>query len=110
MTRTYWREIYDFGDDDYGNIIVTSSSVKIYSFSIYPGDNSIMTISRDGITKTVKIEDCSENVYKLERGRIKAHNGAKGLFEFLDDCLFEDFATCLAYQILDHAIDKMEEA
>lgn len=110
MTRTYRREVYDFGEDDYGSIIVTSSSVKVYSFTIYPGNNGIMTVSRDGITKTVKIEDCPENVYKLEKGRIKAHNGAKGLFEFLDDWLFEDFATCLAYQILDHAIDKMEEA
>ena len=109
MTRTYEREEYCFGKDDSGQMIVESSCVKVYSFTIYPGDNCIMTVSRDGITKTVKIEDCHENVYKLEKGKIKAHNGAKGLFEFIDDCLFEDFATCLAYQILDHAIDKMEE-
>ena len=87
-----------------------SEYTHTYTIAIYPHNNDIITITRDGKYKTVKVVECSDFVYKLQKTQIKAIGGATGLFEFIDEHLSEKFAECWAYQIMDHAIDVMKEA
>lgn len=70
-----------------------------------------MTVTKNGISKTISIEDCGgEYVYKLMKSRIKARGGASGLFEFIDRALYERFMECHAWRILDYIIDEMKPA
>ena len=46
-------------------------------------------------------------MYKLMKTRIKANNGAKGLFEFIDKALFEKFMDSHAWRILNYIMDEM---
>lgn len=95
---------------EYNRNTEKSEHTHTYTIAIYPHNNDIITITRDGKYKTVKVIECSDFVYKLQKTQIKAIGGATGLFEFLDKHLTENFATCWAYQIMDHVIDVMKEA
>jgi hypothetical protein len=68
-----------------------------------------MTVTKNGISKTVAIEDCgSEFVYKLQKTKVKARDGASGLFEYIDRALYEHFMECRAWRILDYIADDMK--
>ena len=111
-SRTYTRENKIFPKDENGYTSIYRyyiQSVDTFTFSIYPGDNNIMTVTKNGISKTVSIEDCgSEYVYKLMKSRIKANHGASGLFDFIDRALYEKFMDCHAWRILDYIMDEMK--
>ena len=82
---------------------------KIYTIAIYPGDNNVITVSRDGIAKTVKVVNDLEFTYKLQKTQVKAKNAAYGLYKFIDDCLYNHFMECSAWKILDYIIDDMKK-
>ena len=71
-----------------------------WSFSAHPDNNNILTICRNGISKSVKVKENHEFVYKLQKTQIQGRDGASGVFKFLDDCLSKGFSTCLAWKIL----------
>lgn len=113
-SRTYTRENKVYPKDENGHTSVFRcyvESVDTFTFAIYPGNNEIMTVTKNGVSKTVFIEDCgSEYVYKLMKSRVKARGGASGLFEFIDRALFEKFMDCYAWRILNYIIDEMKPA
>lgn len=85
-------------------------SVDVFVFSVDPEDNRHLTVVKNGIRKTVYIEDCgSEYVYKLLKTKIKANNGANGLFDFMAKTLDEKFMESYTWSILYYIMDKMKE-
>lgn len=113
-SRTYTRENRVYPKDEHGHASVMRSyveSVDTFTFSVYPGNNNLLTVTKNGTSKTVTIEDCrGEYVYKLTKSRIKSIGGASGLFEFIDRALFENFMACHAWRILDYVMDEMKPA
>lgn len=113
-SRTYDRTNWVYHKDENGHTSVNRryiESVDRFTFAIYPGNNGIMTVTKNGASKTVYIEDCgSEYVYKLMKSQIKARNGAIGLFEFMDRALLENFMASHAWRILDYIMDEMKPA
>lgn len=95
MTRRYEETTYNREEKQIEHI-------ADWSFTVYPEDNYHITVSRNGVVKTVKVITDSEFVYKLQKTQIKARGGAKGLFEFIDKALFEDFMASLAWKVLRH--------
>lgn len=91
MTRRYERE-----------------NGKMYTIAVYPGNDNAITVTCDGMTKTVKIVNDLEFTYKLQKTQIKAKNAAPGLFKFIDDCLYNHFMECSAWKILDYIMDDMK--
>lgn len=114
MVRRYERQNIVFPKDENGYTSASNSyveSVDLFTFAIYAGNNNIFTVTKNGKPKTVYIEDCgADYVYKLAKAKIKAKNGARGLFDYIDKALFENFAACNAWKILDYIIDEMRPA
>ena len=81
-----------------------------WSFTVYPGNNDVLTVCRNGITKTVEVKDNSGFTYRLLKTRIEGNGGANGIFKFLDDCLFNEFMECDAWRILHHCIETCRAA
>lgn len=113
-SRTYEKINRVFPKDENGCTSVSRSyieSIDKFTFSIYPGNNNLLTVTKNGNTKTAYIEDCgSEYVFKLMKSRIKAMGGASGLFEYIDRALFEKFMDCYAWRILNYIMDEMKPA
>lgn len=57
----------------------------------------LQTTAEDGTftKKTVKIESDPEYTFKLMKTKIKARDGAAGLYEFIDRCVRDNF--CVVY-------------
>ncbi len=79
-----------------------------YMFSVYAGDDSIITVTRGDKSKTVNVGYEGGMTYQLTPSKINCGNGAHGLFKWLSECFVEHFMECLAYKLLDYAIDKMK--
>lgn len=113
-SRRYERKNIVFPKDKNGCTSVSGSyvaSVDRFTFAIYPNNNNLLTVTKNGTAKTVYIEDCgTEYVYNLAKSKIKANNGAKGLFDFIDKSLYENLMSCYAWCILDYIIDEMRPA
>lgn len=111
-SRTYTRENKVYPKDENGHTSVFRCYVEStdhFAFSLCPGSNNLLTVTKNGASKTVYIEDCgSEYVFKLLKTKIKANHGASGLFEFIDKALTEKFMDCYAWKILDHIADNMK--
>lgn len=61
--------------------------VTNWTIAIYPDKNDILTISRNGEYKTVRVISDPEWAVKVMKTQVKASGGAKGLFDLLDrDC------------------------
>lgn len=93
MTRRYEETTYNLERKQ-------REHVADWSFTVYPEDNNHITVSRDGVVKTVRVITDSEFVYKLQKTQIKANGGAVGLFEFIDKALFENFMSTMAWKVL----------
>lgn len=78
---------------------------KMYTIAVYPGNDNAITVTCDGITKTVKVVNDLEFTYKLQKTQIKAKGAAPGLFKFIDESLYNNFGACLAWKIIDHIIN-----
>ena len=102
-TRTYAE--HRFNHDTW-----RMESVARWSFSTYPGNNSILTVSRNGVTKTVEVRERMGFTYRLMRDHVEADGGAEGLFRFLDDCLFHRCMEVLAWKVLRHCLYNCKEA
>lgn len=99
MTRIYEETRYDKEAD-------ALVHVANWSFTVYPGSSEQFTVCKNGVAKTVRVEDCgSEFVYKLLKTKIKAQGGAHGLFERLDQWLSEKFEECHAWKVLRWCFD-----
>lgn len=113
-SRTYIRENKVYSKDENGCTSVFRSyveSVDHFTFATHQGNNNLLTVTKNGTSKTVYIEDCGfEYVYKLLKTKIKANHGASGLFDFMDKALTEKFMDCHAWLILDHIMDEMKPA
>lgn len=103
MTRRFERKSYDPKTGNFEHLYT-------YIIAVYPHDDTVITVTRDGQHKTVKVVNSYEYAYKLQKGQIKAKGGATGLYNFIDDCLSEGFGEVMAYKVLDHIIDNMKEA
>ena len=95
MTRGYQERQYNMQAREF-------EKVADWTFAVYPGDNEHLTVSRNGVVKTVRVEDCSEFVYSLKCTKVLARGGASGLFEFIDKELYNDEFTCFAWKVLRH--------
>lgn len=60
----------------------------------------LLTISRDGVRKTVKIVPDSAFAYSLKKTYIRAAGGAEGLYKTLDRWAAEDFPAALLLKVL----------
>ena len=80
-----------------------------FSFTVYPENNDFFTVTRNGITKTVRIIENGEFCYKLLKTKILARGGAVGLFKWADNYLYNGFCECLVYKVLNYIIDTMAE-
>ena len=99
MTRIYEETRYDKEAD-------ALVHVANCCFTVYPGSSEQFTVCKNGVAKTVRVEDCgSEFVYKLLKTKVKAAGGAHGLFEWLDMCLSEKFEECHAWKVLRWCFD-----
>lgn len=72
MTRRYEETIYNRETKQFEH-------VADWSFTVYLGDNNHITVSRDGVVKTVRVIADSEFVYKLQKTQVRAKGGATGL-------------------------------
>lgn len=84
--------------------------VAKWGFMVYPGDNNHLSVSRNGIVKTVYVEESTEFVFKLLKTKIKAIGGASGIFNQLDNWLYEDFCNSFAWKVLRHCFYDCKEA
>lgn len=80
---------------------------NIYTVAVYAGQNDILTVSRDGKNRTVKVLDSIDYRYKLKKNCIEARDGANGIYKFISDCFDENFNRVSALKILNHIIDSM---
>lgn len=64
---------------------------------------------RDFIKKVVNVEDDSEYVYKLMKTKIKARDGAEGLFNFIAGWYRDNFGLSRIETILNYIMDNMRE-
>lgn len=103
MTRSYGETRYNIENKEFEH-------VAHWSFTIYPGDNNHMTVCRDGVIKTVFVEESGEYVVALRKQKILAIDGASGLFEFLDNELARDSFSCWAWRTLKHCFFTCKEA
>lgn len=95
MTRGYQERRYNMQAREF-------ETVADWTFTVYPGDNEHLTVSRNRNVKTVRVEDCSEFVFSLKRTKVVAQGGASGLFEFIDKELYRDEFSSFAWKILRH--------
>ena len=84
-----------------------STESNIYTVAVYAGQNDILTVSRDGKNRTVKVLDSIDYRYKLKESCIEARDGASGIYKFISDCFGENFNRVSALKILNHIIDNM---
>lgn len=96
MTRSYEERHFDMQSREW---IVDA----IWSFAVYTGDNEHFTVTRNGEAKTVFVEDDISFAVGLRKAKILSSGGAHGLFNFIDNALFEDFNTSWAWKTLKHA-------
>ena len=111
MTRTYERINRIYPKDENGHTSAARSyvaSIDKFTFAIYPGSNHYMTVTKNGESKTVYIEDSTEYTYNLLKTKRQAIDGAKGLYEFIDKALFEKFMDSHAWRVLDWIMDTMK--
>ena len=78
-----------------------------YMYSVYQDNDAIITITRGDTTKTVRVGYEAGMRYQLRRSAINCCDGAHGLYKWLQECFAEHFCECLAYKVMDYAIDKM---
>lgn len=111
---TFTKENKVYPKDEQGHTSVFRyyvESVDTFNFSTVPGSNDLLTVSKNGVSKIVYIEDCGgEYVYKCMKAKIKARGGANGLFDFMKKAFDDKFMDCCALLVLNHAIDKMTPA
>lgn len=96
MTRSYEERHFDMNSREW-------NVDAVWSFATYAGDNEHFTVTRNGETKTVLVENDYSFTVGLRKTKILASGGAHGLFEFIDNALFEDFNTAWAWKTLKHA-------
>lgn len=95
MTRRYEETTYNRETKQFEH-------VADWSFTVYPGDNKHITVSRDGVVKTVRVVTDSDFVYKLQKAHVRAKGGATELFDFIDKALYEKFMDTMAWKVLKH--------
>ena len=95
MTRSYQEARYDMQHGCW-------EIVANWSFTVYPGDNEHLTVSRNGEVKTVRVQSSNDNIYGLYRTKVLAMGGAHGLFGFMDKELFADNLSTFAWKVLRH--------
>lgn len=64
--------------------VETSRTINNWIIAIYPDNNSLISITKDRETRTYKVKEDSEFIYSVQKTQIKAINGAKGLFDYID--------------------------
>jgi hypothetical protein len=58
-----------------------------WTIVIYPGSNAVMTITKDGESRTYKIKEDEKNEFtiSIKKTFVRAIAGAAGLFKFFDE-------------------------
>lgn len=81
---------------------------NIVSVAIYSDNNNIITFTRNGISKTVKVKEDFEYSYKLQKTQIKAVGGARGLYDFIQRHVIDNFAMVYVTRLYNYVIDEMK--
>ncbi len=69
-------------------------------------ENSL-TVCKDGNeVKTIRVIHDANYVYHLSPHAIYANGGARGLYEWLDKSIAEEFADCNAFEVLHYIIER----
>ena len=74
------------------------TSISQYTFWC---EGNWMFVKKAERIHSIKVIDNSEFVYKLQGTKILAHDGAKGLCNWMKKQIDEDFAVCLVLKICD---------
>lgn len=113
-SATFTRQNKVYPKDENGHTSCTRfyiESVDTFTITMHPENNAFITVEKNGAKKAVSIEDCGgEYVYKLQKTKIKARDGAAGLFKFVTDALPLNLFSCHAWRILDYIADEMRPA
>lgn len=81
-----WSGIWDripVGGGQYRHEL-TGEVVTEWVIGVYPGNNDLFVVGKDGQYKTIKVISDSEYTVKVQRTQVRASGGAVGLFDWLD--------------------------
>lgn len=80
-STTKWREIPLPGGQ-----IRSEMESRTYSnwiVSTYPGNNNLLSITKDGVSKTFKVVEDMEWSWKIQKTQVRASGGAEGLIKHI---------------------------
>lgn len=81
---------------------------NIYRLSINPDTNKLL-FERNGIIKTVKVEDSNNGcIYDIKKTRINANGGACGLYNFLSREILNNTTGGSALVVFNKVFDYMK--
>ena len=93
------RPIY--GPETYGFETVYNKEIGrenvTYIVAVYPGRNDIITLTRGDVSRTFSVVEDREFTYKVQKSRLKAKDGAEGLFKYLQDETFSPYKCAPGY-------------
>lgn len=94
--------------DANGRAFLITDSTDEWAVAFFPG---LLGVQKNGVKKWVKVEDDRGFTYKLMKTKIKAREGAEGLFHFIcENTKVGDLFFCHTTKILTWAFDVMREA
>ena len=78
----------------------TRQSEPVARWTVETTAADLLTVSRNGEQKTVKIVPDAAFAYSLKKNYIRAAGGAEGLYKMLDRWAAEDFPAALLLKVL----------
>ena len=103
-TRQY---IIDHPKLDYSTV-KCEAYTDVVAFSIYPGVDDVISVTKNGITKNMKVKKSYEFVYQLRKTFINALDGAQGLFDLLDEEFYRQPFICWGHKVVNWIIEHGE--
>ena len=110
---TIHYENYHYPKNENGGISIMNRklvSVDEYMIEKCPSVG-VLVIQKNGIKKNIRVEDCSEFVFKALKTKIKARDGVTGLYRFIEENQeIGDVFGCMVKSLLNEAFSNMKEA
>ena len=103
-TRQY---TIDYPKLDYSTV-KREAYADVIAFSVYPGIDNVITVTKNDITRNMKVKKSYEFIYQLRKTFINAIDGAQGLFDYLDEELYRQKFSCHARKVIDWIIEHGE--
>ena len=106
--KTFQIENKHLERDENGRSLLVLDSVDEWAVDSLPG---LLILEKNGVKKFVCVERDSGYVYRLLKTKIKATDGADGLYKYIcANCRIQDLFFCHVKKILDYAFDTMRAA